>query len=49
MLRLKEGEDIAFNELTGRWPKPLVSVILRDTGHEQDAPHLAQENTRFLK
>ena len=43
MLRLKGGEDLALNELMGRWQNPLVSFILRYTGNEQDALDLAQE------
>ena len=43
MLRLKNGEDTALNELMTRWQKPLVSFILRYVGHEQDALDLAQE------
>jgi len=43
MLRLKGGDDLALNELMGRWQNPLVSFILRYTGNEQDALDLAQE------
>ena len=43
MLRLKNGEDTALNELMTRWQKPLVSFILRYAGNEQDALDLAQE------
>jgi len=43
MLRLKGGDDLALNELMGRWQKPLVAFILRYTGNEQDALDLAQE------
>jgi RNA polymerase sigma-70 factor (ECF subfamily) len=43
MLRLKGGDDLALNELMGRWQNPLVRFILRYTGNEQDALDLAQE------
>jgi RNA polymerase sigma-70 factor, ECF subfamily len=43
MLRLKEGEDPALNELMSRWQDPLVSFILRYTGNAEDALDLAQE------
>jgi RNA polymerase sigma-70 factor (ECF subfamily) len=43
MLRLKGGDDLALNDLMGRWQHPLVSFILRYTGNEQDALDLAQE------
>ena len=43
MLRLKGGDDLALNELMGRWQNPLTGFILRYTGNEQDALDLAQE------
>lgn len=43
MLRLKGGDDLALNELMGRWQTPLVSFILRYTGNREDALDLAQE------
>ena len=43
MLRLKGGDDLALNELMGRWQKQLVGFILRYAGNEQDALDLAQE------
>ena len=43
MLRLKGGDDLALNELMGRWQKPLTAFLLRSTGNEQDALDLAQE------
>lgn len=42
MLR-KGGDDLALNELMGRWQTPLVSFILRYTGNHEDALDLAQE------
>ena len=43
MLRLKDGDDLAFNELMTRWQLPLVSFIQRYVGNEAEALDLAQE------
>ncbi len=43
MLRLKGGDDLALNELMGRWQEPVVSFILRYVGNHEDARDLAQE------
>lgn len=43
MHRLKAGDDLALNELMGRWQTPLVAFILRYTGDSSDALDLAQE------
>ncbi len=43
MVRLKNGEDTALNELMARWQQPLVSFILRYTGDVSDTLDLAQE------
>jgi RNA polymerase sigma-70 factor, ECF subfamily len=43
MLRLKNGEDQALNELMGRWQQPLVAFIYRYIGQETEALDLAQE------
>jgi RNA polymerase sigma-70 factor (ECF subfamily) len=43
MLRLKNGDDLALNELMSQWQAPLVSFILRYTGNSADALDLAQE------
>ncbi len=43
MLRLKGGDDLALNELMGRWQGPLTGFILRYTGNREDALDLAQE------
>lgn len=43
MLRLKSGDDLALNELMGRWQHPLVNFILRYVGSFEDALDLAQE------
>jgi len=43
MLRLKEGNDHALNELMRRWQTPLVNFIFRYVGAYSDALDLAQE------
>lgn len=43
MLRLKEGDDLALNELMRRWQLPLLSFIHRYIGNESEALDLAQE------
>lgn len=43
MLRLREGDDLALNELMSRWQTPLVRFLYRYTQSEPDALDLAQE------
>jgi RNA polymerase sigma-70 factor, ECF subfamily len=43
MVRLREGDDLALNELMERWRKPLHSFILRYVGNHRDALELAEE------
>jgi RNA polymerase sigma-70 factor (ECF subfamily) len=43
MHRLKNGDDLALNELMNRWQTPLAGFILRYTGNQEDALDLAQE------
>jgi len=43
MLRLKNGEDRALNDLMSRWQQPLVAFIYRYIGLETEALDLAQE------
>lgn len=43
MLRLREGDDLALNELMARWQAPLVRFLYRYTVSEPDALDLAQE------
>ena len=43
MVRLREGDDLALNELMERWRKPLHSFILRYVGNQRDAIELAEE------
>lgn len=47
MERLRDGDDLALNDLMGRWKEPLVSFCLRYTGNLADARDLAQET--FVK
>ena len=43
MVRLREGDDLALNELMERWQKPLHSFILRYVGNHRDSIDLAAE------
>jgi len=43
MVRLREGDDLALNELMERWQKPLHAFILRYVGNHRDAIELAEE------
>ena len=43
MVRLREGDDLALNELMERWQKPLHSFILRYVGNHTDSIELAEE------
>jgi RNA polymerase sigma factor (sigma-70 family) len=43
MVRLREGDDRALNELMERWQKPLHSLILRYVGNYADSIELAEE------
>jgi RNA polymerase sigma-70 factor, ECF subfamily len=43
MVRLREGDDLALNELMERWQKPLHSFILRYVGNHRDSIELAEE------
>lgn len=43
MLRLKDGDDLALNELMTRWQLPLVAFIQRYIGNPTEALDLAQE------
>ena len=43
MRRLQEGDDLALNEIMGRWKLPLVSYLLRQLGNQEDALDLAME------
>jgi RNA polymerase sigma-70 factor (ECF subfamily) len=43
MQRLRDGDDLALNELMSRWERPLVRFLYRYTVNESDAFELAQE------
>ncbi len=43
MQRLRDGDDLALNELMTRWQQPLTRFLLRYTGSEHDALDLAQD------
>jgi RNA polymerase sigma-70 factor (ECF subfamily) len=43
MVRLREGDDLALNELMERWQKPLHSFILRYVSNHRDSIELAEE------
>jgi RNA polymerase sigma-70 factor (ECF subfamily) len=43
MSRLREGEDLALNEIMNRWQERLMSYLLRLTGNDATALDLAQE------
>jgi RNA polymerase sigma-70 factor, ECF subfamily len=43
MRRLREGEDLALNEIMERWQRRVTSYLLRFTGNEAVAIDLAQE------
>lgn len=43
MLRLKNGEDLALNEIMLRWQQPLINFIYRSIGNEQEAIDIAQQ------
>jgi RNA polymerase sigma-70 factor, ECF subfamily len=43
MLRLRDGDDLALNELMSRWHRPLVRFLYRFTLSEPDAVDLAQD------
>lgn len=47
MRRLRDGDDLALNDLMARWKEPLVSYCLRYTGNLTDAKEIAQET--FVK
>ena len=43
MARLRDGDDLALNELMARWQEPLTRFLLRFTASEPDALDLAQD------
>lgn len=43
MRRLRDGDDLALNEIMDRWQRRLTSYLLRAIGNETVAIDLAQE------
>ena len=43
MARLQAGDDLALNEIMGRWKQPLASYLFRQLGGHEDAGDLAME------
>jgi RNA polymerase sigma-70 factor (ECF subfamily) len=43
MKRLQGGDDLALNEIMGRWKQPLVSYLVRQVGSQEDALDLTME------
>ena len=43
MQRLQAGDDLALNEIMGRWKQPLTSYLLRQLGGHEDALDLTME------
>ena len=43
MARLQAGDDLALNEIMGRWKQPLAAYLLRQLGGHEDAVDLTME------
>lgn len=43
MQRLQGGDDLALNEIMGRWKQPLASYLMRQLGSHEDALDLTME------
>lgn len=43
MIRLKNGDDHALNEIMDRWKKPITMFIYRSIGDQEEAIDLAQQ------
>src|SRR5882757_8340994 len=43
MERLQAGDDLALNEIMGRWKQPLAGYLLRQLGGHEDALDLTME------
>ncbi len=43
LVRLREGDDLALNDLIDRWRKPILAYLYRTVGHYETAADLAQE------
>ena len=43
LVRLREGDELALNDLMNRWRKPILAYLYRTVGHYETAADLAQE------
>ena len=43
MLRLRDGDDLALNDLMDRWRKPILAYLYRTVGDYETAADLSQE------
>jgi RNA polymerase sigma-70 factor (ECF subfamily) len=43
MARLQAGDDLALNEIMGRWKQPLAAYLLRQLGSHEDAVDMTME------
>jgi len=43
LVRLRDGDDQALNDLMERWRKPILAYLYRTVGHYETAADLAQE------
>ena len=43
LVRLRDGDDLALNELMDRWRKPILAYLYRTVGHYETAADLSQE------
>jgi RNA polymerase sigma-70 factor (ECF subfamily) len=43
LVRLRDGDDLALNDLMDRWRKPILAYLYRTVGHYETAADLAQE------
>src|ERR1019366_7521346 len=48
MQRLQAGDDLALNEIMGRWKQPMASYLLRLLGNREDALDLTMETFRHV-
>ena len=42
LLRLRDGDDLALNDLMDRWRKPILAYLYRTIGDYETAAELAQ-------
>lgn len=43
LVRLRDGDDLALNDLMDRWRKPILAYLYRTVGHYETAADLSQE------